>query len=88
MRAAIHFHHKITPYAGKGADVVNAVRKGDWIDASKGMIRKGLAKAQVKRVQDAIPDYGFPDVLQRLAKDLGGNAIAGNLQVLRRVFKL
>ncbi len=88
LRAAIHWHHKITPYAGEGADVVNAVRKGDWIDASKGIIRKGLTKAQVKRVQDAIPDYGFPNVLQRLAKDIGGNAIAGNLQVLRRVFKL
>jgi len=88
LRAAIHWHHKITPYSGKGAEVVNAVRKGDWVDASQGMIRKGLTRAQIKFVQDSIPDFGFPGVLQRLAKDLGGNAIAGNLRVLRRVFKL
>lgn len=88
LRAAIHWHHKITPYSGSGAEVVNAVRKGDWIDASGGMIRKGLSKAQVSKVESAIPDYGFADVLQRLAKDYGGNRIAGNLRVLRTVFKI
>lgn len=87
LRAAIHWHHKITPYRGPGAEVVNAVRKADWIDASKGKIRKGLTVEQVRAVEQAIPDYGFSDVLQRLAKDLGGNAIIGNLRVLRHVFK-
>lgn len=88
LRAAIHWHHKLTPYSGPGAEVVNAVRKGDWIDASGGMIRKGLSKAQVSKVESAIPDYGFADVLQRLAKDYGGNRIAGNLRVLKTVFKV
>ncbi len=88
LQAAIHWHHKVTPYSGHNATVVNAVRKADWIDASQGMLRKGLTKMQVKAVQEAIPDYGFPDVLQRLAHDLGGSAIKGNLRVLRHVFKL
>lgn len=87
LRAAIHWHHKITPYRGPGADVVNAVRKADWIDASQGMLRKGLSRAQVAEVEGAISDHGFPDVLQRLAGDLGGTKLAGNLRVLRRVFK-
>jgi hypothetical protein len=87
LTAAIHWHHKIMPYKGPGAEVVNAVRKADWIDASQGMIRKGLSVEQVRRVQDAIPDYGFASVLQRLARDLGGSALTGNLQVLRHVFK-
>ena len=87
LKAAIHWHHKITRFKGKDADVVNAVRKGDWVDASQGLVRHGLSKAQVSRVQSAIDDHGFPDVLQRLAKDLGGSAIFGNLRVLRRVFK-
>lgn len=88
LRAAIHWHHKITPYRGPGAEVVNAVRKADWIDASNGKIRKGLSAEQVRAVEQAIPNHGFPGVLQRLAKDIGGNAISGNLRVLRRVFKL
>ncbi len=88
LRAAIHWHHKITSYSGRGAEVVNAVRKGDWIDASGGMIRKGLSKAQVSKVESAIPDYGFPDILQRLANDYGGNRISGNLRVLGTVFKI
>ena len=87
LKAAIHWHHKITRFRGKDADVVNAVRKGDWVDASQGLVRHGLSKEQVKQVQSAIDDHGFPDVLQRLAKDLGGSAISGNLRVLRRVFK-
>lgn len=87
LRAAIHWHHKVLPYVGSGAEVVNAVRKADWIEASQGLIRKGLSREQVAKVQTAIPDYGFPDVLQRLAADLGGSKLRGNLRVLRRVFK-
>lgn len=88
LKSAIHWHHKILPYKGANADVVNAVRKADWIDASQGMLRKGLTKQQVSQVEEAIPNFGFPDVLQRLAHDLGGNALRGNLRVLLHVFKL
>lgn len=87
LRDAIHWHHKIFPYRGPNQRIVEAVRKGDWIDATDGKIRKGLSKAQVKAVQDAIPNYDFGNVLQRLAGDLGGNKISGNLRVLRHVFK-
>ena len=86
--AAIHWHHKITPYRGRGAELVNAVRKADWIDASGGLLRKGLSAAQVAAVEAAIPSHGFAAVLQRLAGELGGSALRGNLRVLRRVFKL
>ncbi|MEM8836597.1 MAG: phosphohydrolase [Pseudomonadota bacterium] len=87
LRAAIHWHHKVTPYKGPNADLVNAVRKGDWIDASQGMVRHGLSKAQIAAVTAAIDDHGFPQVLQRLAKDIRGSTLFGNLRVLRRVFK-
>ncbi len=87
LRAAIHWHHKVFPYRGPHARIVEAVRKADWVDASGGKIRKGLSKAQVQAVEAAIPSYGFADVLQRLAVDLGGSALAGNLRVLRTVFK-
>ena len=71
-----------------GSSETLALRDNDWIDASGGMIRKGLSKAQVVKVESAIPDYGFADVLQRLAKNYGGNRLAGNLRVLRTVFKI
>lgn len=87
LRRAIRYHHKVFSYRGPHARVVEAVRKADWIDATGGMLRKGLTRAQVKAVEDAIPNYGFGDVLQRIAGDLGGNRLFGNLTVLRRVFK-
>lgn len=87
LRDAIHWHHKVFPYRGPNQRIVEAVRKGDWIDATDGKIRKGLSKTQVKAVQDAIPNYEFGNVLQRLAADLGGNKLSGNLRVLRKVFK-
>lgn len=87
LRDAIHWHHKVFPYRGPNERIVEAVRKGDWIDATDGKIRKGLSKAQVKAVQEAIPNYDFGNVLQRLAGELGGNKVSGNLRVLRHVFK-
>ncbi|MEM7508152.1 MAG: phosphohydrolase [Pseudomonadota bacterium] len=87
LRDAIHWHHKVFPYRGPNQRIVEAVRKADWIDATDGKIRKGLSRDQIKRVQDAIPNYDFGAALQRLAGDLGGNRISGNLRVLRRVFK-
>ena len=85
--AAIHWHHKVTPYRGPGARLVEAVRRADWIDATQGRLRKGLTRAQVRSVEARIPNEGFHDALQRLAKELGGSALRGNLRVLRRVFR-
>jgi len=88
LQAAIHWHHKITAYKGKNADVINAIRKADWIDATQGKMRKGLSVEQIKAVEEAIPLNGFHDVLQRLANDLSnGSPVKGNLRVLRHVFK-
>ncbi len=75
-------------YRGAHADVVNACGKGDWIDATGGKVRKGLSRDQVAQVEAAIPSYGFADILQRLAKDLGGTAFKGNMRVLSHVFKI
>lgn len=87
LSAAIHWHHKMTAYKGPDAEIVNAVRKGDWIDASQGKVRHGLSRDQVRQVQNSIDDHNFPAALQRLAKDIGGSTLKGNLRVLRRVFK-
>ncbi|MEO0587826.1 MAG: phosphohydrolase [Planctomycetota bacterium] len=87
LRAIIHWHHKVTRYRGPHERVVEAARRADWIDATGGWRRMGLSWSQVAAVESAIPNYGFGGVLQRLAGVLGGNRVAGNLRVLRRVFK-
>lgn len=87
LRGAIHWHHKIMPYKGPHAEVIEAVRKADWIDASRGKVRNGLSRAHISAVEAAIPNAGFHRSLARLAKEQGGSVFRGNLKVLRRVFK-
>jgi hypothetical protein len=43
--------------------VVNAVRRGDWIDASNGAVAAGMPRAHIETVKEAIPHEGFYDVL-------------------------
>lgn len=87
LRGAIHWHHKISPYKGPHEDVIEACRKADWIDVSKGTIRKGLSKAAVKEVEAAFPNLGFHDTLLRLAKDYGGSTLIGGVKVTRGIVK-
>lgn len=88
VRAAIRNHHKVTPYRGPHAEVVNAVRRADWVDASRGRLRKGLTRAQIAAVEAAIPNAGFHAALDRLTGELnGGDRLGGFLTLLRRVLK-
>ena len=72
LRDAIHWHHKIFPYTGPHRDIIEACRKADWIDASKGMLRKGKSRAAIREVEAAFPNLGFHNSLMRPAKDYGG----------------
>ncbi len=87
LKGAIHWHHKIMPYKGPHQHVIEACRKADWIDASQGMVKKGVSKAEIKRVEAAFPNYGFHKTLLRLAKDLGGSIIVGGIKVTRGIVK-
>jgi len=88
LHDTIHSHHKLTPFRGPGSEVVNAVRRADWIDATGGRRRMGLSKAQVKAVTDSVPEAGFSDAVNRLVVDLGGSKMRGHARVLRHVYKL
>lgn len=87
LRDVIHWHHKIFRYHGPHQDVVEACRKGDWIDATKGKIRKGMSKENIAKVEAAYPNLGFHDRLVRLAKDYRGSTLLGLLQVGRGIIK-
>ncbi len=88
IRNIIHWHHKMTRFSGPDAAIVNAARKADWIDASQGIVRHGVSRDQIARVNGAIPALGFPHILMRLAADLnGGHRLGGLWRVVTRVYK-
>lgn len=87
LRGAIHWHHKIFPYTGPNREIIEACRKADWIDASKGILRKGMSKAAIKAVEAAFPNLGFHDTLMRLAKDYGGSTLVGGIKVALGIVK-
>ena len=87
LRGAIHWHHKIFPYTGPHRQVIESCRKADWIDASKGTLRKGMSKAAIKEVEAAFPNLGFHDTLLRLAKDYGGSTLVGGAKVTMGIVK-
>ena len=87
LREAIHWHHKIFPYIGPCGKVIEACRKADWIDASKGMLRKGMRRELIQKVETAFPNLGFHETLLRLAKDYGGSTLAGGLKVTLGIVK-
>lgn len=88
LRGAIHWHHKIFPYIGPNKEIIEACRKADWIDASKGMLRKGVSRTAIREVEAAFPNLGFHDTLIRLTKDYGGSTLIGGIKVTRGIMKL
>jgi hypothetical protein len=87
LRGAIHWHHKIFPYTGHHRQVIEACRKADWIDASKGILRKGMGRGQIQKVENTFPNLGFQETLVRLAKDYGGSTLIGGIKVTLGIVK-
>ena len=87
LRAIIHWHHKVFRYRGPYELVVEACRKADWIDATKGWIRKGMSRRNIAAVEAAFPNCGFHQSLLRLAKDYGGSTLVGGIRVTRSIVK-
>jgi hypothetical protein len=67
--------------------VIEACRKADWIDASQGLLRKGLARPDIRAVEAVFPNLGFHATLLRLAKDYGGSTLKGGIAVTRGIVK-
>jgi hypothetical protein len=51
------------------------------------MLRKGVSRAQIQRVEAAFPNLGFHDTLLRLAKDYGGSTLVGGAKVTLGIVK-
>jgi hypothetical protein len=64
-------------------EIVNAVRKADWADATMGLIRFGLPQSLLGAAYEAIPDEGFHNVLLNMGARLSPNSLKGQLEVLK-----
>lgn len=82
-------HHKVTKWNGiKGdATLINSVRKGDWADATVGVIRFGLPADLLENAYNQVPEAGFHMVLAKMGGRLSPDSIMGQLAVLK-IFKL
>ncbi len=70
LKGAIHWHHKVFRYQGPHAEVIEACRKADWIDATQGWMKKGIDRSVIRAVEAAFPNCGFHKTLLRLDKRL------------------
>jgi hypothetical protein len=51
----IHNHHKVRPYTGQYAPMVDAMRKADWIDVSFTKIRFGIPRRFIAEMRATFP---------------------------------
>lgn len=62
---------------------VNAVRRGDWADATIGIVRSGLPAAYLEQAYTQVPESGFHLMLAGMTGCLSPNSIVGQFQVLK-----
>jgi HD domain len=63
----IDLHHRFRRVRNSQFPLVEVFRKGDWVDATQGLRRFGLPRADVKAVQSVFANLGFHKNLMRLA---------------------
>jgi hypothetical protein len=62
----IELHHKLTPYKGEHATLVEPYRRADLVDVSVGLVRFGLPGEFVREVRARFPNAGFHRALARV----------------------
>jgi hypothetical protein len=67
VTAMILEHHKILPYRGKVHPLVEAFRKSDWVDVTRGLLTFGIQRRFVAELYVAWPSTGFHRRLVQLA---------------------
>ncbi len=60
-------HHKVTAYRGPNAPLVEAFRRADWVDVTRGLLTFGLPRAGIDRIRRRWPDAGFHRRLLQLS---------------------
>jgi hypothetical protein len=55
IRLMIDNHHKVRPYTGPSAPMVEAMRKADWIDVTFTKIRFGIPRSFIREMRSTFP---------------------------------
>lgn len=84
IAAIIHNHHRWMTYRGPHARLAEPVRKGDWIDVTKGRRLFGMPKQFQIEVDNAIPNLGFRTQLLATARSWPGTRFS-NLRAANRL---
>ena len=67
VTTAIEEHHRITPYRGEHAWLVEPFRRADWMDVGLGLVPTGLSRGLFRAALARWPRAGFHRLLARLA---------------------
>lgn len=59
IATAITLHHRLRPYRGEHAWLVEALRKADWIEVTLGRIRSGVPLYAVQEARRLLPTGDF-----------------------------
>jgi hypothetical protein len=64
----IAFHHRVRPYRGEAAELVEPFRRADWNDVTRGLVRGGIPRELRKAADAELPVKDFvPRALTKLA---------------------
>lgn len=55
----IREHHKLRPYRGADAELIEPFRCADWIDVSRGLLTFGLPRERLREIFARWPNAGF-----------------------------
>ena len=75
----VEMHHKLTPYRGEHARLVEAFRRADLVDLSLGLVRFGLPGALLRDIRAAFP---YADFHRRVVTLVGSWALGHPLRPL------
>ncbi|WP_078354016.1 hypothetical protein [Mycobacteroides chelonae] len=56
---AMSMHHRIRPYRGESAWLVEAIRRADWVECTAGRLHPGIPLDLVRRAQRELPTKQF-----------------------------
>jgi hypothetical protein len=83
----IYWHHKITPFEGENAAIVNAVRKADWIDATMSLVNFGMPSTHVNKVTSSLAEDGFHVMLMSIGPRYYGYDVVRIITELSSILK-
>lgn len=62
---AMSLHHRVRPYRGSHAWLVEAIRRADWVEVTMGSFRSGIARPLIRQTMLLLPTKEFARVSAR-----------------------